>query len=88
MKQEAIQLENVQKAEELQVLQETKQKKKLHHGFDLNKTFYYEEGGEFHPGDGFVEEIKKEKKVQHEFDKETQKVITDMLRIYMPYHFK
>lgn len=103
MKQDTIQLENVDKAAELQIVQETKQKVKVQHGFDLNKTFYYEDGGEIHPGDGVVQEMKEEKKVQHEFDlnekrfyypdgvlhpdKGIQKVKTDMLKIYMPDHF-
>ncbi|XP_010425319.1 PREDICTED: uncharacterized protein LOC109124900 [Camelina sativa] len=75
LKQETIELEIVQNVEEVQAVQITEQKKKVHHRFDLNKTFYYEDGGEFHPGDGefhpedgVVQEMKKEEKVQHEFD--------------------
>lgn len=102
MKQETIQMENVQKVEEVEVVHETEQRKKVHYGFDLNKTFYYEDGGEFHPGDGFVQEMEKEKKVHPKFDlngyrifadgeldpnKEIQKGIIDMLKIYMPHYY-
>lgn len=100
MKQETIQLENVQKVEEAEVVQETEKRKKVHHGFDLNKTFYYEDEGEFHPGDGFVQETEKDKNVQPKFDsngftvfadgeldpnKEIQKSIIDMYKIYWPH---
>lgn len=103
MKQETIELENDQELEEVQVVQKLEQEKKVQHEFDLNKTFYYENEGEIYPGDGFVQETEKEKKVQHEFDlnsnkiyfvdgelhpdKEMQKFIVGMFRLYMPGHF-
>ncbi|CAH2047353.1 unnamed protein product [Thlaspi arvense] len=76
-KSELIEMQKDQKAEEIQVIQEIKQKKKIEHDFDLNKTIY-EDGGEFHPTDEFVSK----KDIKHEFDLNKIMFIDKVARIH------
>lgn len=65
------------------VVQEIEKPKKVQHRFDLNKIYVYEDGEEFDIN---------EKSFYHadddHLDEETQKVVRDMLRIYVPSYFK